>query len=96
MTRYEADSDANGRVWLTPDTGATVYSPAIETSRRFALGESMHLTPRVRLVRSEVLMSGFGDTAGRGSRLKRCGPSATSVLSLKPRMRGMAASARLR
>ena len=64
VTHYEADLRADGRGRLAPDAGATVRSLGVETGRRFALGESVDLTPRAWLVRSEVSMSGFGDTAG--------------------------------
>ena len=64
VTRYETNLRADGRGRLTPDAGATVDSLGVETGRRFALGENLNLTPRAWLVRTEVSMSGFEDTAG--------------------------------
>ena len=63
-TRYEADLRADGRGRLAPDVRATVRSFGVEAGWRFAAGESAHLTPRAWLVRSELSMDGFSDTAG--------------------------------
>ena len=64
VTRYETGLRAHARGRLAPDAEAMVHSLGVETGRRFALRESVDLTPRAWLVRTEVSMSGFGDTAG--------------------------------
>ena len=64
VTRYKADLRSAGRGRLKSDAGATVRSLGLEAGRRLALGETMHLTPRAWLVRSDMSLSGFRDAVG--------------------------------
>ena len=64
IIRYKTDLRSGGRGRLKEDAESMVRSLGVGAGRRLALGEWMHLTPRVWLLRSDVSLSGFRDTVG--------------------------------
>ena len=63
-TWYELDLSSGLRGALQSGVTGTVWAAGLETGRRFAVGPGLTLTPRARLVRSDVKVGAFTDNVG--------------------------------
>ena len=83
-TWYELDLSSGLRGALQSGVTGTVWAAGLETGRRFAVGPGLTLTPRARLVRSDVKVGAFTDNVGsRVSAIRRRSPSGRAGVELE-------------
>lgn len=73
LMRYEAELRSSARGRLMEGVRATARTLRLEASRRLALSETVHLTPRAWLARTDVSVDGFRDAVGSRVSLDEAG-----------------------
>ncbi len=73
LMRYEADLRSSARGRLMEGARARARTLRLEAGRRLALRETVHLTPRAWLARTDVSLDGFRDAVGSRVSLDEAG-----------------------